>query len=431
MPGQVDLQRRNAYLSVVVRERRRGLSQNTRRPTIHEVARVAGVSIGTVSNVLNGTAVVRPELRVQVEQAITTLGYRPNTIARMLIARRARESGLRISAGPKLTSVGYLSVDYTARVDALPRRDDRLTAAGIEKSLGGPAANVAVMAASLGGRWAVACELVTALGNDTDSEWALSQLAARSVETIAIRGGLDRRLSRCIILVEPDGRRTIVNEPFVLEETNVVRYLDHAPEDGKCHCVHFDGYQVTTMADSIPRVHDLGFITSVHTTGLPQDWRTPEAFRHLRAGFDLVFVNRDVARDILQFSGSDSEIVRRVQRLCLDTLPSKAKGLVLLTLGASGAALFAADDKVLMQSAPPVETVDTTGAGDTFVGVFLATWLNGESPAAALRYAVTAASLSTTAEGAQGRRSTAEDLLALAGEDHGVAAAEKSSARIA
>ena len=63
-----------------------------------------------------------------------------------------------------------------------------------------------------------------------------------------------------------------------------------------------------------------------------------------------------------------------------------------------------------MQSALTVPIVDTTGAGDTFAGVFLGTWLNQEPPEAALRFAVVAASHSITAAGALGLRVTAQDL---------------------
>jgi ribokinase len=381
-----------------------------RRPTIHEVARLAGVSIGTVSNVLNGTRAVRAATREAVERAVAELGYRPNVIARSLITRRSRQPSPPTASGPRLTTVGYLSVDYTARLAELPRRDGRVTASGIEKSLGGPAANVAVMAAGLGGRWAVRCELITALGSDADSEWALAELALRHVEVTGIRGG-DRRLSRCIVLVEADGRRSIVNEPLVLEEANVVPYLGRPPEPGgRPHCVHFDGYQVASMAPSLRQIRELGFITSMHTTGLHRDWRTLDGFRRLRGDFDLVFLNRDVARDMLGFSGSDAELLGAVARLTAATVPGGTRGLVLLTLGPAGAALLRGDAAPLLQPAPTARTVDTTGAGDAFAGVFLATWLNRTPAAAALRLAVLAASHSITAEGALGLRIAAADL---------------------
>lgn len=59
-----------------------------RRPTIDDVARLAGVSTGTVSNVLSGSRYVRPETRARVEQAFAQLEFRPSRIARALTVRR-------------------------------------------------------------------------------------------------------------------------------------------------------------------------------------------------------------------------------------------------------------------------------------------------------------------------------------------------------
>jgi ribokinase len=164
------------------------------------------------------------------------------------------------------------------------------------------------------------------------------------------------------------------------------------------------------MADSIGQLRRQGFVTSMHTTGLHRDWRTVDAFRRLRSDFDLVFLNRDIARDILGFSGTDAGLLRHVARLCSRTAPDGALGFVLLTLGAAGAALFKGSDPPILRPAPAVVTVDTTGAGDTFTGVFLATWLNDEPLGPALGLAVVAASHSVTAGGALGLHVTAQDL---------------------
>ncbi len=57
-------------------------------PTLHDVARRAGVSPMTVSRVVNGSGEVSPKLRTRVEQALAETGYMPNTLARSLRARR-------------------------------------------------------------------------------------------------------------------------------------------------------------------------------------------------------------------------------------------------------------------------------------------------------------------------------------------------------
>ncbi|WP_073252787.1 LacI family DNA-binding transcriptional regulator [Cryptosporangium aurantiacum] len=58
------------------------------RPTLDAVAELAGVSRATVSRVVNQSSKVGPEVRARVEDAIRTLGYVPNPVARSLVTRR-------------------------------------------------------------------------------------------------------------------------------------------------------------------------------------------------------------------------------------------------------------------------------------------------------------------------------------------------------
>ncbi|MBZ0295994.1 MAG: LacI family transcriptional regulator [Anaerolineae bacterium] len=68
-----------------------------RSPTIRDVARKAGVGVGTVSRVLNNSPQVSPETRERVLEAIRSLGYRPNIVARQL------------SKGTRVQTVGVIS----------------------------------------------------------------------------------------------------------------------------------------------------------------------------------------------------------------------------------------------------------------------------------------------------------------------------------
>lgn len=66
--------------------------------TMADVARSAGVSVATVSHVLNDTRPVLPRTRRAVLDAIDELGYTPNTLARSLVTSRTRSIGLAVSA---------------------------------------------------------------------------------------------------------------------------------------------------------------------------------------------------------------------------------------------------------------------------------------------------------------------------------------------
>lgn len=76
-------------------------------PTIRDVAKYAGVSFGTVSNVLNGVSTVTEENRIKVENAIAQLGYRRNQAAFQLRSNRSNSIGLVI---PDITNPFYPEV---------------------------------------------------------------------------------------------------------------------------------------------------------------------------------------------------------------------------------------------------------------------------------------------------------------------------------
>lgn len=65
--------------------------------TIYKVAEYAGVSLSTVSRVLNGRKTVNPELREKVEKAVKDLNYRPSSVARSLATNRTDSIGVLVS----------------------------------------------------------------------------------------------------------------------------------------------------------------------------------------------------------------------------------------------------------------------------------------------------------------------------------------------
>jgi DNA-binding LacI/PurR family transcriptional regulator len=88
------------------------------RPTIYDVARLAGVSTATVSRALNGTGQIAPATRTAVEQAVERLGYRPNTIARSLVTKSTQTIAVLL---PDITNPFYGSLVSGIQRAALER----------------------------------------------------------------------------------------------------------------------------------------------------------------------------------------------------------------------------------------------------------------------------------------------------------------------
>ncbi|MBP1848459.1 ribokinase [Rhizobium petrolearium] len=379
------------------------------RPTITDVARTAGVSVGTVSNFLNGTVPVKAETAEKIEATIQKLAYRPSVFARSLPMMSARKVAA-AEGHPRLLVVGHICVDYLCRVQVLPHRDDRVAARHIDKALGGPAANLAVAAAAVGAPYGLKIDLATAVGDDADSEWAMAELLAHGVNVLPIRRPGKNRLPRAMVIIEANGGRTIIHETFELSEIDLTANMDIAPGPVRS-CLHIEGFHYERMMPSIERFHEAGWNVSLHTAGLPEGSRNPEAFARLIGQVDLTFINDDTLREIFSIRTPLASMIEEAGRMIARVKP---RGDVVLTLGEFGAVVFRKSGGPPIEvPALPVSRVDATGAGDAFAGIFLSLWLHGRPLVDAARYAAVGASLTTTAEGAQGRPASAQELEAL------------------
>ena len=83
------------------------------RVTIYEVAKAAGVSLATVSRVINNQSHVTPETKRKVEETIARLGYKPNALAQGLATNRTTNIGIVI---PDVNYV-HISILLSGMVD--------------------------------------------------------------------------------------------------------------------------------------------------------------------------------------------------------------------------------------------------------------------------------------------------------------------------
>lgn len=102
-----------------------------RRPSMRDVATLAGVSHQTVSRVLNGHPSIKPETRERVRQVIDSMNYRPNRAARALATSRSQRIGVLVD------SAGQYGPNRTLRAIEDSARDAGYTVSSITVADGG------------------------------------------------------------------------------------------------------------------------------------------------------------------------------------------------------------------------------------------------------------------------------------------------------
>lgn len=364
------------------------------KPTIKDVARLAGVSVGSVSRVINAAPRLRPETERRVLAAIAELGYHPSKVARTLrLGATGDEPTGRDAGRPLLVSVGSLSFDSFVLLDALPTPGERRETRGVQFFIGGPGAIVAVSARRLGPPFEIAVEFCTVVGDDRESDEAVERLLTAGVGASGILRDPAGHLPRCIVLVEPSGRRTILGTRSTQFPPGLRLRIDRLIGRTRDTVIHIEGHYLETC---LPVARDLaaaGRTLTMDTTGLPEARGRARDLAELTHVFRLVFVSRTQARRIAG-GLADADLPA--------ALAAELAGhgwsrdcMVVLHLGPEGGALLHPGGRIDRSVGVPVTPVDVTGAGDVFVGVFLAAWMSGATPVEALGHATVAADLST------------------------------------
>lgn len=130
--------------------------------TMQQIADRAGVSIGTVSNVVNGTARVRTDLRLRVQEAIRTLGFQPSALAQGLRFNRSKMLGMIV---PDITNPFFPGVVRGAE-DIAFRNSYRLVLCNTDNN----PAKEALYIAELKSFRAAGLMIIPAAGSDLASE---------------------------------------------------------------------------------------------------------------------------------------------------------------------------------------------------------------------------------------------------------------------
>jgi ribokinase len=206
----------------------------------------------------------------------------------------------------------------------------------------------------------------------------------------------------------------VVNEPFELQDLDLERYVGQsASEQPRCVCI--EGSQVDRMTAPLAKMRKAGWRIAIQSTGLPASWRTPQQLKRLLEDYDVVFINREVARDATDCRGGEKQLIDAMVALVNSV---KARAIVVFTIGDRGALVIPPGETPILMPAKTVEVVDLTGNGSALAGAFLSAWLHTGDVLLAADWGTAAGSFITSVPGSLGTVPSAADLQELVGNDH-------------
>ena len=278
----------------------------------------------------------------------------------------------------KIINFGSINIDHVYRVPHLVKPGETLSSLDLVTGLGGKGANQSVAIARAGvsvahvgrvfkgDRWAV--ELLASTGVDTDnialiegaSGHAIIQVDDQGENAIVLHGGANQSFS-------------IADIESALNHNQQARYLLMQNE-------------TNLLAETFELAQAKGIKIVLNPAPMTDNIKDLPL-----AKLDTLIVNQGEAEALCGAADID-EMTRQMAALAPQTR-------VVVTLGGDGAMLLA-NGEVTHINSPSVDVVDTTGAGDTFVGYFLAGVADGMNDHDALQRACLAGSIAVTRQGA-------------------------------
>lgn len=300
---------------------------------------------------------------------------------------------------PVVVVVGSMNVDQIAYTSRVPAAGETVMGDRFVMGFGGKGANQAVMARRLGAE----VEFVGTLGEDVFADMTVANMTAQGIDTRFI-ARVPGSSGVAPIWVEPDGTNRII----VVAGAN-----DRVEPGAAAEAIRsLERVDVVVGQLEIPQVATAAAFAAARERGAPtvlnpapaaplsdellavSDWLIPnETEFAILAGADSAAGGEDRFRDFAGRTGTR----------------------LVVTLGSNGALLVGSEGLDERVPATPVSPVDTTGAGDAFVGAFAYGLAAGLPELEAVRLGVALASDSVTKPGTQSSFATPDEAAALLG----------------
>ena len=284
----------------------------------------------------------------------------------------------------KIIVIGSMNADLVIHSPKMPQIGETLTGSDFQVNAGGKGLNQAVAIAKLGGN----VSFCGAVGNDANGELLLNELKNNNVDFKGLK--TDEVPTGIAMITVVDGNNFIILDSGAnakLTPEVIEKYRALIVESD--YCVMQLEIPVETVLKVCEIANDTG--TKIILNPAPYKELPDEIFSQI----DYIIPNEHEAHDLTGIYPDNEENTRKA------VLKLKQMGVknVIITLGERGCA-YNVGDSVYFKPALKTNVVDTTSAGDTFVGALVSRLLQNESFHNAIDYATKAAAITVSREGA-------------------------------
>ena len=277
--------------------------------------------------------------------------------------------------------VGSAMIDLTAYATVIPAPGQTLEGDLFTTGFGGKGANQAVIAAHCGAE----VHFVGKLGRDLFGDSIAENFKKLGIDSEYVERS-DTPNGVAHIWVDANGENRIIIIPGANHEIESKKAIEAIESIAGLAVVvaQCEIKQEVTLA-AFSAAKKRGCVTILN----PAPYQTLS--EELLAVTDWIIPNETEFKELLGQDPTSDEVLKKFR-------PGKNS---IVTLGSEGAVLISSDGNLSRVSAPTVNAVDTTGAGDAFVGVFAFGLASGKNPEDAMKLGVKVASMSVTRKGAQ------------------------------
>lgn len=289
---------------------------------------------------------------------------------------------------PKITVVGSNMVDLISYIERMPRTGETITAPDFNLGYGGKGANQAVAAALLGGD----IRMVTKVGDDLFGPNTIKNLESFGINTdfSDIVPGISSGVAP--IFVDPEANNSIL----IIKGANshlLPSDIDRAGD-------------LILESDIVILQLEINLETIYYTVDFCKKHNIPVILNPAPADPAL---DADKVKSAAFFVPNETELqtLTNLRTESIDQVKEAAKSLqdkgfqnIIVTLGEKGS-LFLSDGRSVIIPATKVDSIDSTGAGDAFIGCFAVYYCETGNVVKSMKLANQYAALSTTRQGTQ------------------------------